>query len=336
LSISLITALNNAELEDVIISCLTPQGFTLKKRCYSQESLMDAISTLESDTRAVIFFMSGYHITREQRAATGAESIAYVEISSDSRISADEIQSRAMEALRNPELAIASRTSRKQERNWLTFTGSTSAPGISTVTLNVASELSQKRVVTLLDVDSHRKDQHFMLGMQYEVKSKVSSNLSLFNIESEVMASELDNTSSHVNCIDLGAAPSLDSLLTDRRLSGRRFLEVIEQSTHIIYVLQAERHGIAAMDKFQRFIAAEIKSASVIYILNKMGNSSRHNALRKSFQAQLGDHRGFILPRDNDVLDRAQGHYSALSEVGQRTPLRRALRELSLYLDELI
>jgi hypothetical protein len=336
LKFALITALDNADLEDRIISALSPHGFFLIQRCYSQETLAAVLLSLNHEVRTLVILTNDYLENRELTNSTSAENISFLEISPYSHLSTEEIYSRAMEALRKPESGIQTRTMRKKQPNWLTFTGTPSAPGISTLALNVAAELSLKRPITLIDTDSNRKDQHFMLGLKYESRVKISPNLSLINVDSEVNSAELNNINPHVNCFDLGATARLSSLATDRRSSGRRFLDVISQSTHIIYVLQSQGHAISAMDEFRRFVAAELSSFSVTYVLNKSGDSSRDIALKKSFRTQIGESPGFILPRDSAVLDRAQGRYSTLNEVGPRTPLRKAIRELSIYLDEFI
>ncbi len=336
MNFALITALDHADLEDRIISALSPHGFFLIQRCYSQETLAAVILSLNHEVRTLVILTSDYLENREVRNSITAKNISFLEISPSSHLSIEKIYPRAMKALREPESGVQTRTMKQKQNNWLTFTGTSSAPGISTLTLNVAAELSSQRPISLIDADTNRKDQHYMLGLMSESKVKISPNLSLINIDSEVNSAEFNNINPHVNCFDLGATAKLTSLATDRRLSGRRFLDVISQSTHIIYVLQSQGHAISAMDEFRRFVAAEMSNVSVTYVLNKSGDSSRDIALKKSFRSQLGESRGFILPRDSAVLDRAQGRYSALNEVGPRTPLRKAIRELSVYLDEFI
>jgi len=70
----------------------------------------------------------------------------------------------------------------------------------------------------------------------------------------------------------------------------------------------------------------------VTFILNKSGSSNRQRAIQKSFKSRLGSDQTFVFPRDYPVLDRAQSQYSTLAEVASRSGLRRAIRELSIYL----
>ena len=75
---------------------------------------------------------------------------------------------------------------------------------------------------------------------------------------------------------------------------------------------------------------------SIVWVLNKIGKSTRQKTIQKSFSARILGNPGFYLPREYAVLDRAQGQYSTLMEVAPRSALRRAVKGLSIYLDNLI
>jgi len=166
--------------------------------------------------------------------------------------------------------------------------------------------------------------------------SALTPQLSVASIDYMNTATTLDANLGTIVCIDIGDAPPLKELVKDRRKLGRDFLENYQMCSHVVYVAQAENYSLAELESFREAMTEIAPEISIVWVLNKIGNSTRQKAIQKSFSARISGNQGFYLPREHAVLDRAQGQYSTLVEVAPRSALRRAVKELSIYLDNLI
>jgi cellulose biosynthesis protein BcsQ len=114
----------------------------------------------------------------------------------------------------------------------------------------------------------------------------------------------------------------------------RNTLNLITQSHHLIYVMQPENRALIELDLFLKFAEQELAANQITFLLNKMGNSTRHKGILRSLKNRIADQALFIVPRDYALFDRAQARYATLAEVGARTSARRAIADLSIYLSK--
>jgi len=334
LRIQLVTELADSEIEDQIIATLVDDDFLLKKRCYLANDLIESVSSIAEDQRLLIIIDDELGLTFRERESLVTDQRSLLEIPSRVSLTSEEIRARAREALRKPEMVISVKRKYKKRDNYIAFTGSSGSPGISTVGLNIASELSDKRVVQLIDADPHRKDLLQRLGLQSSENLQLTPYFSIRSIDtcSSLDFGDLDNNLLYM--IDIGAALHLPELFTDRRKTGRDYFEIFQQCGHIVYMAQPENSSLIELERFKSLMQDNFPSISTTYVLNKSGGSNRQRALQKSFKSRLGGDQGFYLPREYAVLDRAQSRYSTLMEVAPRSGLRKAIRELSIYLDK--
>jgi hypothetical protein len=334
LSIQLVTALADAEIEDRLIATLVDDDFLLKKRCYLVNDLVESVSLIAEDQRLLIVVDDELGLTPRERDLIVTEQVSLLEIPSRLSLAPEEIKARAREALRNPDLAIPVKRKYQRRDNFIAFTGSSGSPGISTVGLNVASELSEKRALHLIDADPHRQDLLQRLGLQNSENLQLTPYFSIKSIDtcSSLDSQDLDNNLIYL--IDIGAAPYLPELFTDRRKTGKFYFEILQQCGNVVYIAQPENSSLTELERFKVLMRDNFPAISTTYVLNKAGGSNRQRAFHKSFKSRLGGDQGFYLPREYSVLDRAQSQYSTLMEVAPRSGLRKAIRELSIYLDK--
>lgn len=330
------TAIADAESEDRVIATLVQDDFTLMQRCHSVTQLKNYLSSRADDQRLIIVTDEEFGLSARDYSVLASEQRALLQLGFGDFLESEVIKTRVNEALRRPEITIPPKRQRQRREDFLTFTGSSGSPGISTVALNVASELSEYRGVELVDADPLRRDLHQRLGFQSSENIQLTANFKVRSIESYDFTSSYSTDMKVIKLFDLGAAPSLTELLTDRRKTAREFLEILEQSLHIVYVAQSESFSISELEKFRSLVDHSIPGTSVTYVLNKAGTSNRQRGVEKSFKARMSDNRTFCLPREYPALDRAQGQYSTLMEVAPRSGLRKAIKELSIYLDNSI
>lgn len=336
MSIGLITALVNAENEDRIIASLISDGFTLEKRCHSMHQLRDYLSVTSSTERFLIIADEEFGLLSQDCSTLVSEQRALLQVPAHTFLSSEEIRFRSHEAVRQPVAPILQLRTFQRQKNFVAITGSSGSPGITTIALNLASELSEQRKVQLIDGDPQRRDLFQRIGLQNRDTSALTPQLSVASIDYMNTATTLDANLGTIVCIDIGDAPPLKELVKDRRKLGRDFLENYQMCSHVVYVAQAENYSLAELESFREAMTEIAPEISIVWVLNKIGNSTRQKAIQKSFSARISGNQGFYLPREHAVLDRAQGQYSTLVEVAPRSALRRAVKELSIYLDNLI
>jgi len=336
LSIALVTALVNAENEDRIIASLLSDGFTLEKRCHSHNQLRDFLSVTSTTERFLVITDEEFGLLSQDISALVSEQRALLQLPAHTFLSSEEIRFRAHEAVRQPVAPILQLRTFQRQKNFVAITGSTGSPGITTVALNLATELSLYRTVQLIDGDPHRRDLYQRIGLQNRDISALTPQLSVASIDYIDTTTAVKTIADNIVCIDVGDAPPLSELVKDRRKLGREFLESFQLCSHVIYVAQSENYSLAELENFRDAMTEIAPDISIVWVLNKIGKSTRQKTIQKSFSTRILGNPGFYLPREYAVLDRAQGQYSTLMEVAPRSALRRAVKELSIYLDNLI
>lgn len=335
MTITFATAVGSHECEDRIIAALTAQGFLLKFRAVTPSDLEDYVEMLDDSERTLLIFDETFRAPARKIKVAKDSQLALMHVESSATWSEEEIARSAHEALRQPS-GVSSYAPRSQPRgNWYGVVGTSGSPGISTMAINIAAELSQKLPIRIVDGDGRNQDLHILLGARREGKSTLTSTLSLMTLASDVDRQYLEEDESKIALIDIGKSPRFHSdLFSDRRMNMRNTLNLITQSHHLIYVMQPENRALMELDLFLKFAEQELAANQVTFLLNKMGSSTRHKGILRSLKNRIADQALFIVPRDYALFDRAQARYATLAEVGARTSARRAITDLSIYLSK--
>ena len=154
MKIALVTALVDANIEDSVIAALVAEEFVLGTRCYSITQFQDYLaSTNGGEQRSLLVVDDEFGLNSRDCAMVVSEQRALLKISSHKSLTPEEIKARAREALRRPEVLPSSFTRYRRRENFIALTGSSGSPGISTIALNLAFEISELRNVILIDAD---------------------------------------------------------------------------------------------------------------------------------------------------------------------------------------
>ena len=335
MTITFATAVSSHECEDRIIAALTAQGFLLKFRAVTPSDLEDYLETLDESERTLLIFDETFGIAARKVKVIKDSQLAFLRIESSTPWSEEEIARSAHEALRQPSVVSSHSLPSKLRGDWYGVVGTSGSPGISTMAINIAAELSQKLPIRIVDADDRNQDLHILLGARREGRSTLTSTLSLMTLASDIDRQYLEEDESKIALIDIGESPRFHSdLFTDRRVNMRNTLNLITQSHHLIYVMQPENRALIELDLFLKFAEQELAANQITFLLNKMGNSTRHKGILRSLKNRIADQALFIVPRDYALFDRAQARYATLAEVGARTSARRAISDLSIYLSK--
>ena len=332
-----ITALTSFEQEDLVVESLIPREFTLLCRAMQPEELLRELEALESDQRVIVIVDELFGLTAFEISQIRSENIACLEISTETLVSRDEITALVDSALRKPDKTTAIQKRVAGSKKWIAFTGSSGSPGITTVALNVAAEIALMHDVNLIDADPNRSDLNTLLVVKTdELQTQLHPRLLLWNqsaVQSLEQVSEAINESKErLTCIDLGDAPDISEMLTDRRDKGKRYLETFLRCGRVVYVAQPDNHGLHEMEEFSYAVRESFPYLPITFVLNKAGTTNRQQAMQKRFRAKVKNADNFLMPREDSIVDRAQGRYATVLEISPRSSLRKSLKLLSAHL----
>lgn len=326
MKIGIITWLENAEFEDVVLEALLTEGISkveLEYRALTQDSLLAFLERKPAtDSRFILIHASdeiSSNLERELRRFPNAIRMAIEPVIGNASVEIERIVNRA---LREFDSTPAPRRSIQRQKNLIVVTGTTGAPGITTVTLNLGSELSQTKSVELIDLHPNRRDLAFLLGAKRSSESvRLSDRLSI--------AGGLSDESQGFQIVDAGPLPKLESAFSDRRAPVRDFVDLLERAEIIIFLMTPDNNHMFELESFLASLEAGRVSARPIFILNQMGSTRRERSIQKRFNARVGKYDSMVLPLDRDALDRAKSAYSALIDVAPRSKLRKSIGEVA-------
>ena len=336
MKIGIITWLESAEFEDMVLEALLTQGISkveLEYRALAVEPLIAFLQSREDTGSRFILVHSSDEIPRDlEREIRRFPDAIRLKIEPINGEAAIEIERSVNRALREFESEPIRKSAVLQERNLIVVTGTTGSPGTTTITLNLGSEASLLQQVELVDLHPNRRDLAFLLGAKRSSESvRLSERL---YISGGLGSAELASNKSKWRIVDAGPMPKLESAFSDRRAPVRDYVDLLERAERIVYLMTPENNHMFELESFlSSFDAGRIR-AKPIFLLNQFGGSRRERSIQKRFSARVGQHDSHTLPFDREALDRAKSAYSALQDVVPRSKLRRSLGEVAKALLE--
>jgi hypothetical protein len=336
MKIGIITWLESAEFEDMVLEALLTQGISkveLEYRALAVEPLIAFLQSREDTGSRFILVHSSDEIPRDlEREIRRFPDAIRLKIEPINGEAAIEIERSVNRALREFESEPIRKSAVLQERNLIVVTGTTGAPGTTTITLNLGSEASLLQQVELVDLHPNRRDLAFLLGAKRSSESvRLSERL---YISGGLGSAELASNKSKWRIVDAGPMPKLESAFSDRRAPVRDYVDLLERAERIVYLMTPENNHMFELESFlSSFDAGRIR-AKPLFLLNQFGGSRRERSIQKRFSARVGQHDSHTLPFDREALDRAKSAYSALQDVVPRSKLRRSLGEVAKALLE--
>ena len=328
-------ALTSHEVEDRVIETLSTQGFMLLFRAATPEQLTEFVNELETSERLVILteeisLVNSFLLPHRSHTKT-------IQLDRELLKSNETLISAVNEAMRQPLVEKLGFGRTAAHPSWIAVTGSSSSPGISTVALNIATEMANIRPCTVIDGDNRNHDMHIFLGTRKEGETVLNPSLSYLGIFDDRDREKLEISNGKTCVLDVGAMPRIDeNMLADRRLVTRETLDRIFQSKQIIYITQPDHRAQLELESFLDFAEIELSRHHISYVINRVGGSQRQKSIVKSLRNRIGDKPTFLIPRDDALFDRAQGRFAATCEVGARSQVRKTLQEISVYLSNSI
>jgi len=321
MSIGFITCLADSDFEDLVVESLTSSDLPdliLEFRAISSANLTLYLENLPIDDKRRIII----HDLRNLQLPPTQSALSTISIDSGSP---ESIRAEVARALRDFDRSNKSDLGIRSDL--VMVTGTSGSPGISTIALNLANELSLAHQIHLIDSDSYRKDLAFFLGGKRDEPSiRLHSRLSISQGEF--------STSAHLQIADGGAAPELGQALSDRRVVARSYSDLLEMAARIIFVVQPESNTIYELERFLAARESDLFQARPIFLINKVGQTRRQLSIQRRLQARIGTYPVSLAPLDLKAIELAKSQYSPLADVAPRSKLRRAIADLARSLVE--
>lgn len=326
MKIGIVTWLENAEFEDLVLGSLLTDGISkveLEYRALSIDSLFSFLDSKPSiDSRFILIHDSveiPYGLESRLRSFPNAIRMAIEPEVGNMAVEIERLVNRALrefESTQSPQRAI------HRQKNLIVVTGSTGSPGATTITLNLGTEIAKSSSVELIDHHPSRRDLAFLLGAKRSSESvRLSERLSI--------SGELKDEDRTLQIVDAGPLPELSSAFSDRRAPVRDYMNLLERAEKIIFLMTPDNNHMFELESFLASLDAGRIKARTLFILNQVSASRRERSIQKRFSARVGKYESHSFPFDREALDRAKSAYSALLDVAPRSKLRRSIREVA-------
>ena len=326
MSISIITYLQDSEFEDQVIEALISKGINevkLEYRALDEKGLITFLGSLpKSEIRRILILDQEINSIEFRRSIHNLPDLIICNLKADIAMARREIESIVNRSLREVDTDVAPKRLARRQENLIVVTGTTGAPGVTTLTMNLGFEIARFKRVELIDAHPNRQDLAFLLGAKRSSKNvKLSEQL--------LITSDYRDGAEHAQLVDAGPVPDLAKAFSDRRLTIRNYVELLESASQIIFLMTPDNNHMFELENILSALDAGRLNAKASFILNQMGNSSRERSIKKRFEARVGNYSFFSLPYDRDAIDRAKGRYCALIDIAPRSRLRRAISEVA-------
>lgn len=320
MSIHVVTFISDPEREDRLIEMLTSdiEQVEIGFRAHTSGQLKEYLSRCPATY--LLLLHDGVNVTALMPEYSGQ--LTEVNIAAIAGLDRTEVRTTIFAAMRRQESIEAARLSIERMRGQISVTGSSASPGITTLTLNLADELSQFTAARLIDRDQTRQDLAFLLGARIEKGSSfITENL---RIESEV-----SRAFEGITLIDLGSSTSLERALSDRRKEVREFLTTIESSERLIYVTKPEPTLLPEIARFVECLKSKQITTPTTFVINQVGRTQRQRNAYKRINALLESFPCFTCEEDRTAVESARLNFSTLRSVAPRSRLRKTIGEIA-------
>lgn len=354
----IITAIANSDLEGFVAGTLFSQGWNVIYRALDSDSLgvfLESHAELRGDALLIYSpdlpgltpaLISEYQVMTRQVIGFSSDPAPNPEYAGIYRtpLDAAELLSLVRGYVRAPLLRSSTVEKVKRRRARVIAIGTPSgSSGCTTVAINLAMELSiLGRETLLLDADVRRPSIAPLLALHKlgsdEFARVIAPHLSV----SEFTQDRVDTLSEYLEhltenydlvIIDLGAIEGISDALTDRRWTSSLIHWSCERADELWILGKADTLGIHRLEFLVRDLSQVTIRAKVSVLLNMRPNGrkgSDREGLFHSVSNALRPQRIFTLPRDNRSVVKAEEERSALVEVNDRSPLRKAIAKLAV------
>jgi hypothetical protein len=206
--------------------------------------------------------------------------------------------------------AIIQRANRRSstrgiERKLIAVTGSSGAPGRTRFATLLAKELSQVNPVLLIDADIRS------YGLSGQRKALQENQIEILPLDKEARPTQIPE-GEETTIVDLGTLPGLAEAVTDRRWYGSLINNILEGSTHLIYLSKSTPSSMAELSQFLREYPLLLKRLPVTYLCILTGHSRELREWESKFLSLTTGENRFILRESQLEIDAQNSLFGAI------------------------
>lgn len=343
--LDVVTAIADSEHEDYLSQLLYSQGWNIIFRALDGAALEEFIRQRPSQLRTILVYRSdldGFSpelLARLISLHPGLSAICLDGISQSAYATMKHIR----QELRAPLLAQPAENSYPERlrdrtrpitpdavrsdhrinsaRRVIAVTGSAGAPGRTRFAQALAQEIARNEKVILVDADL--RSPSLSRNSSTTLQSSAQSSVQVAPLNPSMRPTRLPD-GDRTLVVDLGILPALGEAVTDRRWQGALINNVLESSTHLIYITKSTPAGIEELATFLREIPVLQKKLRITYLCILAGHSrSLREWEAKFLSLTIGENRHILreaqldLSEESALLPFLKGKNPAHKEIGK-------------------
>lgn len=286
--------MSDADDEDFVAQLLHSQGWKILYRAIEWNGAKDAIAN--SMERTVFIFSSDVRgFNPSELISLENENLIAVSID-NVQIASHPLMSLIHERIKAPQLlphrALATSQPINLKRSVL-ITGTSGAPGRSSIALALAQEFSATREVELIDADTSSQSLEYLAGDR-----TFDSKLKLLTLDLSAKPALLPETDTQLRLIDSGALPPLADVLADRRWQGSLIHSSLVHSQCIVYIAKSDGLGLLRLERFIHELPLLTTNVPVLFILNQVGATRLDKALAERYTLLMDGRAHFSIAHE--------------------------------------
>ena len=224
----------------------------------------------------------------------------------------------------------------------IAFGSAGSYAGCSTISINVAMELSNlNKSVLLIEANFHSPSISALLAMRNVEQSQtwrsIAPNLSLAEIcqeQSGDIGKFMEKASAEFDfvIVDVGSIAGLSNRLTDRRWTSTMTTWCCDQGDELIIVSRADYLGTHRLHQVIQLLQQTSVRSGLGFILNMRSPGKRGDAEQARFDSlvqQVKAVRVCTISKDSRAIASAEDERATLIETNDRSTVRRSIAELA-------
>ena len=287
--LEVITAISEAEAEDFVAQLLFSQGWSIIFRSFDSKMLEDFLDQRAPELRTIIVYTSDLEgLTPQFIEQHQSSTYTFISID-DVPIQAHSIMTRIRSELRLPMVHQGTNqtTSRSKPQiestkpKCIVVTGTSNAPGRTTIALALAGEINQSRVLDL--------DMRSVPMSEYLHQESVSGSL--------IRPTHGDKyeASSQPTVVDLGVLQPLGEVLNDRRWLARYTNEIFEAATSIVFVCKDNKQSLIQLSHFVKELPMLLKQIPLTFVCITSLQGKEYRVMSDAFRKVVGNHTAHLI-----------------------------------------
>lgn len=353
----IVTAISNSEQESFVSGTLFTQGWSVIHRAVDFDSLRDFVTSKPDLASSAIllyspdlndFDLAAFEaLTLNFRQIIGFASANSIRISDDGLheipAGAAQLATFIRGFVRSPLIRKLTPLIQSNKRaRVIAIASAGSCTGASTISINLAYELSLKEKKVLL-IDANFGDPNIAVYLDQrnlfdEERWRLSSPLMYIKELTRERIAEFDSVMEQSQSefdyiiIDTGRINDLSSQLSDRRADSLVITWAGDHADELWIIARPDRIGQVRFKKITSILNRTSIISTVTFVLNMRSNGRQGQEEEKLFLSTATDHKAahlFVLPADKRNTSDSSDLRSTLAEVNERGALRKALAEIA-------